>query len=130
MYGEDAVNAYRYIADQFNASQSGLHIELVIEDGKCEGRAATSAVQKLIDIDQVKVIVGGTCSSETVAAGKIAQQYGIPMVSPVSSSPEVSTIGEYIFRFFNDNDVTKILAQYLETLHIEKVVLVAEQSDV
>jgi branched-chain amino acid transport system substrate-binding protein len=130
MYGEDAVNAYRYIANQFNASQTNLNIELIIEDGKCEGRAATSAVQKLIDVDGVHVIVGGICSSETVSAGKIAQQQGIPMVSPVSSSPEVSTIGEFIFRFFNDDDITKILAHYLETLNIEKVVLVAEQSDV
>ncbi|MDR0651507.1 MAG: ABC transporter substrate-binding protein [Candidatus Peribacteria bacterium] len=129
-YGEDAVNAYTYLTNQFNASQTDIHIELIIEDGKCEGRDSTSAVQKLINVDQVQVIVGGICSSETIAAGKIAQQYGIPMISPISSSPEVSTIGAYVFRFFNDNDITKILARHLEKMHIDTVVLVAEQSDV
>jgi branched-chain amino acid transport system substrate-binding protein len=124
------LNAYRYLVNEFNATQSDFSIQLIVEDGKCEGKSATSAVQKLIDVDQVQVIVGGICSSETMAAGRIAQQYGIPMISSISSSPEVSHIGDYIFRFFNDNDVSKVLAQYLTTQYVEKVVLVAEQSDV
>ncbi|MDR2415286.1 MAG: ABC transporter substrate-binding protein [Candidatus Peribacteria bacterium] len=91
-YGIDALNAYTYVVDQFNASQSELQIALIVEDGKCEGKDATSAAQKLITIDKVQAIVGGFCSAETVAAGKIAQQYHIPMLSPASSAPEISDI--------------------------------------
>jgi len=46
----------------------GKQIKLVVEDGRCNGKDATAAVQKLINIDKVAVIAGGACSSETLAA--------------------------------------------------------------
>jgi ABC-type branched-subunit amino acid transport system substrate-binding protein len=123
------LNAYTYVVDQFNASQSGVRVELIAEDGKCDGKDATSAAQKLINIDKVQVIVGGFCSAETVAAGKIAQTYRIPMLSPVSSAPEISNIGTYVFKFYDDSYVSRVLAKYLHSLSVEKVVAVVEQSD-
>jgi len=64
------------VVDRVNAAGGleGRQIELVVEDGKCNGKDATAAVQKLINIDKVAVIAGGACSSETLAAGKIAQE--------------------------------------------------------
>jgi branched-chain amino acid transport system substrate-binding protein len=102
---------------------------LIIEDGKCEGKDAISAAQKLINVDRVQVIVGGLCSSETLAAGKIAQQYNIPMISPISSAPEISEIGDALFKFYDDRDLTKNLANYVNSLQVKKVVALMEQSD-
>jgi len=60
-------------AEQFNKTHSGIQIQLIIEDGKCDGKDATSAAQKLVNVDNVKIILGGVCSSETLAASKITQ---------------------------------------------------------
>ncbi|MFZ2150519.1 MAG: ABC transporter substrate-binding protein [Candidatus Absconditicoccaceae bacterium] len=129
-YGEDAVNAYKFIANKFNAENSGkIHIELIFEDGKCEGKSATSAAQKLISIDKVQVIVGGFCSAETIAAGAIAQPNKVVMLSPVSSSPDISNIGEYIFRFYNDADVTKKLTNHIKEYGSNKIFVLAENTD-
>ncbi|MDR0650537.1 MAG: ABC transporter substrate-binding protein [Candidatus Peribacteria bacterium] len=128
-YGKDGLNVYKYVVDQFNASQSGLQIELVAEDGKCEGKSSTSAAQKLIDIDNVQAIVGGFCSAETVAGGKIAQQAGVVMLSPVSDATEISHIGEYVFRFYTNADATKTLANHIHMQTPEKLIIVAENSD-
>ena len=77
-------------------------MELIFEDGRCTGKDAVTAVNKLINVDKVDVIVGGVCSSETIPAGEIAQQNGVPMISPTSSSPTISDIGEYIYRSWTD----------------------------
>ena len=57
-YGEDAVHAYSFITDKWNKEHPELQIQLVIEDGKCDGKDAASAAQKLISVDNVQVIVG------------------------------------------------------------------------
>jgi branched-chain amino acid transport system substrate-binding protein len=41
-----------------------------------------SAARKLIEVDNVVAIIGGVCSSETLAAGPIAQEAGIMMLAP------------------------------------------------
>jgi len=130
-YGEDSVHAYTFMADKFNAENSGkFHIELIMEDGKCSGKDATSAAQKLINIDKVQVIVGWFCSAETIAAGAIAQPSKVVMVSPVSSSPDIANIWEYIFRFYNDAYVTKKLSDHIMALWAKKIYVLAENTDV
>jgi ABC-type branched-subunit amino acid transport system substrate-binding protein len=51
------------------------------------------------------------------------------MLSPISSSPEISDIGDYLFKFYDDRDLTKSLAEYVNTVSVEKVVALIEQSD-
>ena len=128
-YGEDAVYAYKYIVDKYNASQSGYKIDLVIEDGKCEGKSASSAAQKLIGVDGVQVIVGGFCSAETMAIGKIAQENKVAEISAVSSDPAIADIGDYVFRFYNDADITKKLANHLSAQGAKKIFVLAGNSD-
>ncbi len=43
----------------------GRPLELIMEDGRCEGTPSASAAQKLIQIDRVKYILGGHCTTET-----------------------------------------------------------------
>jgi len=127
-YGEDAVNAYRsVIADNLDNEQ--FDFQLVIEDGKCAGRDAVTAVQKLINVDNVQVVLGWTCSSETLAAGEIAQSQGIVMLSPTSSAPEISNIGDFVFRYWNDLDAAQVLVDHLDTNNIDTIALVYENVD-
>lgn len=65
-YGEDYVNVVKHYTDAFNASQKEYKIEVIVEDGKCGGKDATAAAQKLINVDHVNMIYGGACSSETL----------------------------------------------------------------
>ncbi|MBC8501412.1 MAG: penicillin-binding protein activator [Nanoarchaeota archaeon] len=74
------------------------NVELVVEDSKCEGKEAVTAINKLISLDGVVAIVGEVCSGATLAAAPIANENNVPMVSPSSTSPKVSEQGEYTFR--------------------------------
>ena len=129
-YWEDAVNSYKYIVDKFNISQSNTKIELIIEDGKCDGKSASSAAQKLITIDQVQIIIGWFCSAETIAAWAIAQPNKVVMISAVSSSPDIVNIWDYIFRFYNDAYVTKKLSEYIKSIWVNKIFVLVENTDV
>lgn len=85
-------------AVELAASMSDLDIEIVAEDSRCEPQTAATAMQKLATVDEVIAIVGGLCSSETLAAAPIAEENHIVMVSPSSTSPDIATAGDYIFR--------------------------------
>lgn len=76
----------------------GRKIELIIEDGKCQGSAAAAAAQKLVAVDGVKYILGGQCSIETLAIAPILNKARVVTIASTSSSPEISEAGPYIFR--------------------------------
>lgn len=126
-YGQDAVNAYKEVIAKNNDDK--YTFELVVEDGKCAGKDAVSAAQKLINVDKVQVIVWGICSAETIGAGKIADQNHIAMISPVSSSPEISGLSPYVFRYWNDVDASKVLVDELANLSIKSISLVYANTD-
>ena len=98
--GQGTKSAAELAVSEINSAGgvNGRMLTLISEDGKCDGKESVSAVTKLINIDKVDAIVGGTCSSETVAAAPIAEKAKIVMLSPVSSSPALTTAGDYIFR--------------------------------
>ncbi len=74
------------------------NFEIVYEDGKCNGPNAVTAVRKLIDVDNVVAIIGELCSGASLAASPIAKEAGVTMISPASTSPDITTAGEHFFR--------------------------------
>ena len=77
---------------------NGNNLKVLFEDGKCNAKDATNAANKLVHINNVPAIIGGLCSSETLAAAPIAENGKTVLFSPCSSSPDVTTAGDYVFR--------------------------------
>ena len=100
VYGIPLQRSYALAIKEVNAKGgvNGKQLELVSEDGKCTSSDAATAAQKLINVDNVKLIFGGVCSSETLGMAPIAEQADIVVLSPSSTSPEVTTAGDFIFR--------------------------------
>jgi branched-chain amino acid transport system substrate-binding protein len=67
----------------------GHPIQLIYADNKCNPTDAVNAVHKLIEVDQVDVIIGGGCSSATVAALPIIAEGETPAVSATSTNPGI-----------------------------------------
>ena len=127
-YWKDAVNTYKKSVDDYNKQNNKTKVELIIEDSKCNWKDSISATQKLINVDKVNFILGWICSSETIAAWKIAEAKKIVMISPTSSSPEISDIGEYIYRYWNDAHAWSWLSEYLNKKY-KKITLIVENTD-
>lgn len=76
----------------------GKQIRVISYDDQGKSEEAVTAVTKLITQDKVSLILGEVASSRSLAAGTVAQRYKIPMISPSSTNPKVTEIGDYIFR--------------------------------
>jgi branched-chain amino acid transport system substrate-binding protein len=131
-YGMDTLNGVKLAVEAINLEGGigGRKIEIVAEDGKCTGTDAASAAQKLIHVDQVVAIVGGQCSGETLAAAPIAEAAGVVLLSPLSSSPDVTEAGDFVFRNYpSDALKTKAMANYFAEKGYTKVAAITENTD-
>jgi branched-chain amino acid transport system substrate-binding protein len=109
-----AFEAARYAAEEVNrlGGVLGHRIELIEYDNEStvlgSVRAATEAVQ-----DGVAAVVGASWSSHSSAMAPILQKARIPMVTPISTSPGVTQVGEFIFRAcYTDPLQGKLLAEF------------------
>lgn len=113
--GENVKDAVSLAVDEINSSGgiNGRQLEVIYEDGKCNGKDASSAANKLINIDKVPVILGGACSGETMSFTEIAEQAKVVTLSYCSSNPAITNAGDYIFRDYpSDSFQGKVAANY------------------
>lgn len=90
-YGENVKNG-------IELANKELNFNLVYEDGKCNGPDAVNAMRKLIEVDKVDAVIGELCSGATVPAQEIAKEAGVVMISPASTSPDLTDAGDHFFR--------------------------------
>lgn len=102
VYGEPGRNVVALAVAEINkeGGVNGRLLEVIYEDGKCNGKDATNAAQKLINIDKVKIIIGGFCSSESLAIVPLAEANKVFLLSPGSSSPDLTNVSEFFARTY------------------------------
>lgn len=111
VYGEPLTKVMKLAVDEINA-KSDVKLELVVEDGKCNGKDAVSAMQKLVEVDKVQVVIGGFCSSESLAAIPVAEAAKVAMISIGSSSPDLTGKSKFFVRDYpSDASQGAVLAE-------------------
>ncbi len=133
-YGEPARAIYTLAAKEINDAGGvvdGRTIEFVIEDDKCTGEGGANAAQKLVNVDKVKIILGGICSSATLAALPVAEKAGVALFSPGASSPDLTGKSPLFARNYpGDSAQGKILADIAYNKEGAKTIyLLVEQTD-
>jgi len=131
-FGTDMMNAILMAVEEVNADGgiNGREIKLIAEDARCTGADSASATQKLVNVDKVVAIIGGLCSGETLAAAPIVESAGIPLLSPASSSPDITQAGDFIFRNYpSDALKTVVMADYIKELGLKNVAIITENTD-
>ena len=114
-FGEASLGGARVAVDEINAAGGvlGRPVELVVEDNRSLAGESATAVKKLISRDGVVALVGECSSARTLEAAPIAQESGIPLVSPASTSPKVTQAGDAIFRVcFTDSFQGQVMATF------------------
>lgn len=90
----------------------GKQIELITLDSQSTPIGATKAAQKAIE-EHVAGVIGAGWSSQSLPIAKVLQDAGIPMITPSSTHPDVTRVGDYIFRVcFNDTFQGGALAKF------------------
>lgn len=106
----------------------GKKLVLVSMDDQSKPDEAATAVTKLITQDHVTALLGEVASSRSMAMAPIAQQHKIPMISPSSTNPKVTEMGDYIFRVcFIDPFQGSVMARFaLNDLKLKKVAILQD----
>ena len=99
-FGLSTENGVKLAVKEVNAAGGvgGKQIELKSYDDQGKASEAGTAVTRLITSDHVVAVLGEVVSSLSLAGGRVAQQYGVPMISPSSTNPAVTEIGDMISR--------------------------------
>ncbi|HEX5059355.1 MAG TPA: ABC transporter substrate-binding protein [Kofleriaceae bacterium] len=99
-FGISTDQAIRLAIKEKNAKGGvkGRQVELVTIDDAGKQSEAATAVTRLINDHKAVAVLGEVASSLSLAGGPIAQKSKIPMISPSSTNPDVTDVGDYIFR--------------------------------
>lgn len=133
-YGLPIQQAIMLAVDEINASTGISKQKLIVkyEDGKCEGKEASTSAQKLVNVDQVQYILGAVCSGETLGLAPIINENKVITISPSATSPDITTKGgEYMFRFApSDALAGRIAAGYaFDDLGAKTAAVLSENTD-
>ncbi len=102
VWGLDAQRLSTVLEKWINSKNNRYRYSFTLEDGFCgHGNGATTAAQKLININKVRFLAVG-CSGEILQVGPIAQRAGVLANCFACSHPDVKTLGEYVFRTYPD----------------------------
>jgi len=99
-FGISTRNAIELALREVNAAGGvkGRKIEIRVYDNQSKPEEAAQAANRLINQDQVLLILGEVASSNSMAMAEKAQPAKVPMISNASTNPKVTEIGNYIFR--------------------------------
>ena len=91
----------------------GLPIAIIPRGGISGTEQAAEVAEELIARQGVVAIVGPNRSLYAVAAGAVAQEHGIPMVTTTATNPGVTAVGDYVFMAaFTDDFQGKVMARF------------------
>ncbi|HHT42255.1 MAG TPA: ABC transporter substrate-binding protein [Firmicutes bacterium] len=127
-YGQSVRNAVTMAIDDINAAGgiNGRQINLVILDDKGDGTEAAQAARRLIDRENVALILGPVITPAVMAVAPIAQSAGIPMLTPTGTGDQITTVGDFIFRgAYKDSFQGRIMAQFaIENLGLKEAAII------
>jgi branched-chain amino acid transport system substrate-binding protein len=130
-FGQSSHKGTQLALDEINGAGgvNGRQIALHTEDDQSKSSEAATAVQKLLDRDQVVAVLGEVASGNSMAAAPICQSKQVPMISPASTNPDVTKKGDYIFRVcFIDPFQGTVMAKFAaNNLHLKRVAVFKAQ---
>ncbi len=107
----------------------GKKIELKTLDDASKSSEAGSVVQRLISEDHVVALIGEVASGSSLAGGKVAQQFGVPMVSPSSTNKKVTEGRDMVSRVcFLDEFQGYVVAKFAKDQKFDKVAILFDQA--
>src|SRR3989441_4369996 len=113
----------------------GRKLEAFFADNKAQPGEAVSAVRKLVDVDQVDVIIGQTHSGACLGAMPVVKELGVPMVIEACSHPQIRALSgkggnEWTFRVALDDEIMAYtFARYMARQGVKSYSILAMNND-
>jgi len=96
--------------------EAGHHkVELLFEDGKGDKKAVAAAANKLLDVDEVDILVTSTTGA-SLTAQPIAERHGAPQLAFCMSSEVASRSSNTVRFYIGIEEETAAIVEYLRQL--------------
>lgn len=124
-YGTDVKNGALFANEKFGRGR----LELIIEDDRCNGKGAVSSAHRLVNISQVKYVIGYACSGALLAAAPIYERSQVVVMGTATSAAAITHAGKYIFRTWpSDLESSKVLHPLILPRH-KRLGILSEETD-
>jgi branched-chain amino acid transport system substrate-binding protein len=131
-FGQSTKNGVAIALDELTATSGGaiggLPVRVIVEDDQGRAEEAATVVQKLVNQDRVVAVIGEVASSRSLAGAPICQAAGVPMITPSSTNPQVTKVGDCIFRMcFLDDFQGRVMARFAtENLGLKRAAILKD----
>lgn len=108
----------------------GKKLKVLYEDDQCDPKVAVSVMQKFIEKDKVKAVIGPGCSGAVLAVAPLVEAGKTLLMSPGATHPDITHAGYYVFRTVNsDNEQGVVAAELAQKLNVKRVGLLYINND-
>lgn len=129
-FGKSTQRGIQMALDEINQAGGieGKLFKIIVEDDQSKPEEAATAVKKLVNQDKVLLVLGEVASSRSLAGAPICQEAKVPMITPSSTNPKVTQIGDYIFRVcFIDPFQGEVMAKFAHnTLRVTRAAILKD----
>jgi branched-chain amino acid transport system substrate-binding protein len=135
-FGVESNAGLTFAIDELNAAGGievggkKMKVEVETQDDQSKADEAKTVAVKFASDAKVVAVIGEVASSRSKTAAPEFQRAGIPMISPSSTNPEVTKVGDFIFRVcFIDPFQGFVMAKFAsEELKLKKVAIMRDPS--
>lgn len=127
--GDPEQKTLRMYVDKINASGGvlGRKLELVVYDDGSDSEKANSFTKRLLQQDQVDMIVGASTTGSTMAMVPLIEHAKIPFISLAAASVIVEPVKPYVFKTpHTDRMAAQKVLQDMKRLGVTKMGLVSD----
>lgn len=129
-FGQFQLRGIEMAIEEINAAGgiNGKKIKHINYDNKSDNDETLAVVNRLISQDKVVAILGEATSGRSKIGAQVAQQNKIPMLSSSATNPDVTKVGNYIFRAcFIDPFQGQVMAKFMiENLKLKKAAVLRD----
>ena len=129
-FGQSSHKGTVLAIEELNAAGGvqGKKFEHIFEDNQSKAGESATIVKKLISRDKVVAVLGEVASGRSLEGAKPCQDNRVPMISPSSTNPQVTEMGDYIFRVcFIDPFQGTVMATFARnTLKVRNVAVLTD----
>lgn len=130
-FGEMQLQGLNLAVAEIQNDDCPVTVELIVEDSRLESKLATTAANKLIDVDGVSAITSITGSGMALQIAPIVNRKQVPVLDSLSSSPALTDEGgAYYFRVQPDDYYSgRYLVDWIKSEDFSSVFIVYADSD-
>jgi branched-chain amino acid transport system substrate-binding protein len=125
-FGSEALNGAKLAVDEINEQGGVLDhpVNLIVKDTESQTEQVASVVGELIDTEKVVALIGEITTDRTLAAASVAQERGIPLITPSATNEKITAVGDYVFRVcYTDAFQAAMMTKFARSLDADKVAM-------